>query len=103
MFKKVILFVILTLSSNAYSQVNLDLREAVNGIYVKVDADSKPISNMEINVINAYVGSNKLFTDDKGELFIPTSFRSSRFVKIEALESGVPIATNSIYLSADDK
>lgn len=101
MLKHIALSMLLFTSVNTFAQIDLDLTESVNGIFVQAKENRKPVSGLEIQVANTNIHIKTFITDENGEVFIPKTFRSSRFVRVEAIESGVPVASNSIHLLGD--
>ncbi|ELA7389038.1 hypothetical protein ACVD55_004127 [Vibrio alginolyticus] len=96
--KHITLSVLLFISVNSFAQIDLDITESVNGIFVQAKENRKPVSGLEIQLANSNFHNKTYITDNNGEVFIPQTLRSNRFVKVEAIESGVPVASNLIHL-----
>ncbi|ELA8350252.1 hypothetical protein Q2Y29_003015 [Vibrio alginolyticus] len=99
MFKMITLPVIALMSMSANSaDVNLDLTRTQFGISVEATTQSKPVKDLEVKLLNSDVTYK---TDEFGRVLLPTTFRTHRNVKVEAIESGEQVALASIYITPE--
>ncbi len=99
MFKMITLPAIALMSMGANAaDVNLDLTQTQFGISVEATTQSEPVNDLEVKLLNS---DETYKTDEFGRVLLPATFRSNRFVRVEALESGEQVARASLFVSAD--
>ncbi len=99
MFKIITLPAIALISMGANAtDVNLDLTQTQFGISVEATAQSEPVKDLEVKLLNSDVTYK---TDEFGRVLLPATFRTHRNVKVEAIESGEQVALASIRITPE--
>lgn len=99
MFKMITIsaLALMTMSTNA-ADINLDLTQTQFGISVEATSHSEPVNGLDVKLLNSDVTYK---TDEFGRALLPATFRSNRYVRVEALESGEQAVLASLLISAD--